>query len=64
MSGCEDCKRSRNGKPCHQWINCPRYKRMKKQKKLMEEKEYDFWQWYKDYFRGDVGAPDVILCNG
>jgi len=37
---------------------------MKKQKKLMEEKEYDFWQWYKDYFRGDVGAPDVILCNG
>lgn len=57
---CEDCNYSQNGKPCHQWINCVRYMK----KKRSEEKEYDFWQWYRDYFRADCsGAPDII-ANG
>ncbi|MFH0904497.1 MAG: hypothetical protein V1854_04835 [Methanobacteriota archaeon] len=62
-NSCRRCKRTRNGKPCRQWINCLRYKRMKKQKKR-KNKEYDFWQWYNDNFRADCsGAPDII-CNG
>lgn len=60
---CEDCIHSPNGKICRCWINCIRYKHMKKQKKLMEEKEYDFWQWYNDFFRADYNAPE-IFCNG
>jgi len=61
---CGNCIHSQNGKPCHQWINCLRYKRMKKQKKRSEENEYDFWQWYADCFRADCsGAPDII-ANG
>jgi hypothetical protein len=38
---------------CSLWVNCPKYIDEKNKEYRLHMKNYDFWEWYKNYFRVD-----------
>ncbi len=45
------------------WVNCLNYVDMRSQSWRLRKKEYDFYEWYSDHFRGDIQMVDVLV-NG
>ncbi|MCZ7373124.1 MAG: hypothetical protein O8C60_05625 [Candidatus Methanoperedens sp.] len=58
MPGCKERKC-----PCRLWVNCLTYIDMQRQEWRLKNKEYDFYEWYMDNFRGDAQMIDAIV-NG
>ncbi|MCZ7362969.1 MAG: hypothetical protein O8C58_06520 [Candidatus Methanoperedens sp.] len=58
MPGCKERKC-----PCRLWVNCLIYIDMQRQEWRLKNKEYDFYEWYMDNFRGDAQMIDAIV-NG
>jgi hypothetical protein len=49
--------------PCRMWVNCANYVDMNRKAWRLENKEYDFSEWYRDNFRNEIRMADALV-NG
>ncbi len=49
--------------PCRMWANCLNYVDIEKQSQRLKKKDYDFCEWYKNNFRGEIHMVDCLV-NG